>query len=342
MRKRSKVNRFTRNAAFSMNLVNPESDETDAIHSMLTLKGHQMCFLENSIAEVLPASIIDPDNKEPDTRHSYQFKYSIGSRNPIIARTILQAKDVLDSVSFNSGLNKQMTLDHVWECTHFLIHCHKSYSDIFSDTTKLMSECDKIVNQGKVASYIPSLPQVKNLEERVVTFLGYGKRFLETSHELLCIFYGSDFKGSKFHEYRKWMEENRPSKTEVITFLEQEKDWIKLLASYRNALDINHSKPGFEVIIENFKLCTGNKFTNPSWRYDFSGQQNGDVQDEPRDLIVTMNVFVTNMWTFFEELFLLCVKDNWDNRCNYEIYRHKKEDINAKCPTLYYISRNQK
>jgi len=52
-----------------------------------------------------------------------------------------------------------------------------------------MYKCDEIVNQGKAGSQVTSLPQVKNLDQRIVTFLANGKRFLEKSHELLCIFY---------------------------------------------------------------------------------------------------------------------------------------------------------
>ncbi len=137
------------------------------------------------------------------------------------------------------------------------------------------------------------------------------------------------------------MANHEPPKTDIIAFLENNKDWIKLLANYRNALDINHSKSGYKVVIENFKLHAGNKFSNPCWQYDFSDKK-GEVQDEPSDLIKGMDDFINDMLTFFEELFLLCIKDNWDSRCNYEIYRHKKEDINAKCPILYYISRKQK
>ncbi len=140
---RPNSNRFDRNAAFTMNLANPASDETDAVHCMVTLKGSSICFNENSIAKLLPAGTIDPENKEPDTRHSHQFIHSIGSRNRFIARTILQADNILGSVILNNGLNKQVILDHVWDCTQHLINCEKSYYEIYSDTTKLMHECNK-------------------------------------------------------------------------------------------------------------------------------------------------------------------------------------------------------
>ena len=337
----SKSNNLNRNAAFSMNLVNPESDETDAIHCMVNLKGSLICFLEKSISKILPAEVVDPDNKEPDTRHSYQFIHSIGSRNPFVARTILQAKAILDSVVLRNGLNKQTILDHVWDCTQYLINCENSYYEVLTDTTKLMYKCDEIVNQGKAGSHVTSLPQVKNLDQRVVTFLANGKRFLEKSHELLCIFYGSAFSDSNFQAYREWMAKHKPTKTDIWAFLEQNKDWIKLLAMYRNALDVNHSKPGFKVVIENFKLRAGNKFTNPCWQYDFSAK-NGDTQEEPSDLVRDMDVFLTNMLIFFESLFLFCIKDNWDTRFDFEIYRHEEESINAKCPALYFISLKQR
>lgn len=334
----SNSNKFDRNAAFTMNLVNPESDVADAAYCITTLKGSLLIFNENSIVNVSPAEVVDPYNKEPETRHSSQFIYQIGSTNRCIARTILQSKNIMDSVILNKGFDKQNILDHIWDCTQHLIECEKSFISIVSDTIKLTDECNKIVTQGKTASHIPSLPQVKDIEQRVVAFLGNGKRLLEKSHRLLCIFYGVDYKNSNFQAYRDWMLKHKPSKKDIIALLNSNKDWIQLLAWYRNALDINHSKHSFKVVIENFKLRAGNKFTNPCWQYDFSDKENGKIQDKPHDLVGDMNMFIVNMFTFFEELFLLCVKDNWDVQHKFKICQHKNEDINAKCPVSYYIS----
>lgn len=332
-----KTKKFDRKAAFSMNLVNPSSDEPDPIYSGAELGGSLISFHENSIAKVILAETIDPDNKEPDTKHSYQFLYQIGSKNPFVARSILQAKSILDSVILRQGLNKQTILDHIWDCTKHLINCENSYFSIYTDTTELMYKCDEIVNQAKGRSHVPSLPQVENLEQRVVTFLGNGKRFLEKAHELLCIFYGSAQHYSNFKTYRDWMKKHEPTRNDVIQLLEQNKDWIKMLAWYRNALDINHAKPGFSVTISNFKMHAGNKFSNPCWQFDFQGK-GGNAQDDPSDLIKDMSSFLTNMLEFFEALYLSCIKDNWDARWNFIICRHEEDDINEKCPILYFIS----
>ena len=320
-----------------MNVVNPSSDKPDAIYSGAELGGSFISFHENSISEVLLAETIDPDNKEPDTRHGYQFLYQIGSKNPFVARSILQAKSILASVILRQGLDQQAILDHIWECTKHLINCETSYRSIYTDTTNLMCKCDEIINQSKARSHIPSLPQVDNLEQRVVTFLGNGKRFLEKTHELLCIFYGSAQHESNFKAYRDWMTKHEPTRNEIIQLLEQNKDWIRMLAWYRNALDINHAKPGFIVTISNFKIHAGNKFSNPCWQFDFQGK-GGDTQKNPSDLIKDMSAFLANMLAFFEAFYLSCIKDNWDTKWDFVICRHEEDTVNERCPILYVIS----
>lgn len=332
-----KTNRFDRKAAFSMNVVNPSSDEPDPIYSGAELCGAFISFHENSIAEIKPAEVIDPENKEPGTRHSYQFLYQIGSKNPFVARSILQAKSILESVILRQGLTKQTILDHMWDCTKHLINCENSYRTIYNDTTEMMHQCDEIVSQAKGGSHIPSLPQVADLEQRVVSFLGNGKRFLEKTHELLCIFYDCPHLDSNFTAYREWMTKHEPNRNEVIQLLAQNEDWIKMIAWYRNALDINHAKPGFIVTISNFKIHAGNKFSNPCWQFDFQGK-GGDTQNNPSDLIKDMSVFLTNMLTFIETFYLSCIEDNWDARWDFTICRHEEETVNDKCPILYFIS----
>jgi hypothetical protein len=337
MKKKLERKHFDRDAAFSMNLSNPNSPEEDAIRCMITLDDRLICFSEKSIKEILTAETIDPENENPETRHSYQAIYNIGTNNSFVARTIVQAEEILNFLILRKGLAKQKILDQVWVCSKLLLNCEESQHNIFTQTTELMHQCDAIINKHKEDSFIPQLPLVEDLEQHVVSFLGYAKRFLEASHKLFCIFYDSpDFK-SNFKSYRDWIAKNKPDSKQLIKVLEQDKNWIQLIAWSRNALDANHSQPQFKVTIENFKIHKGNKFANPSWRYDFRAK-NGGLQNDPSDIIVDMNIHMTNMLTFFEEIFLLCIQDNWDNSFNFQIYKHSDENINKKCPSLYFVS----
>lgn len=337
MKKRSQKIKFNRNAAFSMNLGN--SDEKDSIQRMFTLDNKLICFLENSITEVLTAETIDPKNEEPETRHSHQTIYQIGTNNSFVARTIIQAREIIESVALRKGLVKQTILNHIWACSELLFNCEESYYQIFSGTHNLMHECDTIINNQKKGSYIHKLPQVKDLEQHVGSFLGNAKRFLERSHKLLCIFYDSPYFESNFKFYRDWLAKNKPNNERLLQLLEKDKDWIQFISWSRNALDVNHSQSQFNVIIENFKLHKGNKFSIPSWRYDFTSK-NGGIQKKPSGIIKDMDAHMNNMLTFFEEMFMLCIQDNWDGLYNFKIYKHPDNKINNKCPIVYFVTIN--
>jgi hypothetical protein len=337
MKEQSKERKFDRNAAFSLNLGNPNSDKKDAIQNMINLDDKLICFSEKSTTEILTARTIDPKNENPETRHSYRTIYQIGTDNPFVARTIIQSKEILDSVILRNGLEKQKVLNYVWACSKLLFNCEESYYKIFNRTTELIRECDAIISKHKKNSYIPQLPQVEDLEQHVVSFLGNAKRFLETSHGLINIFYGAPNFESNFKLYREWMAENKPDHENIRQLLEHDKDWIQFISWSRNALDVNHSQPRFRVIIENFKLHKGNKFTSPSWRYDFTAKKGG-VQNKPSDIIRDMNIHMNSMLTFFEELFILCIQDNWDDRYNFQIYKRTENEINKKRPSVYFVS----
>jgi len=331
---------FNRGDAFSMEIVDPASKEQDLIQSFVEADGSLYVFAGKSTFEILPAEKIDPNNTHPETRHSYQKVLSVGAENSYLARTIIQSKSLLDSTVLRTGLDKKEIINHVWNCTQLLLSCEASFFRVYSETIELAPQCDEIIEKSKKGKAIPPLPQVADLYHHATSFLGNAKRFLEKTHELLCIFYGAPNAEANFNTYKTWMSKNSPKSLEVNCLLEKDKEWIRHIAWCRNALDINHSKPHFKVDIQNLKLHPGNKFSSPGWRYDFTEKGKGK-QDEFTDMIRDMDIYMSNMLTFFEELFLLCLKDHWDKRFNFDLFRKREEDVDPKCPIVYFVSFNQ-
>lgn len=328
---------FDRNNAFALNIVDDTSGLSGSIQDLITLQGDLLAFTDNNIFKVLPAESIDTENLYPEQRHSYQKIYSIGCNNSYVARTIIQTKQILNSIILNRDLDKQTILDHAWRCSELLFKCEEAHYKIYNEVLKLMPKCYTIVERSKHKPIIPTLPQVDDLEGKVAIFLGNAKRFLEKTYEFLCLFYNAPNSGSKFQKYREWMSKNKPDKANIIKMLKEDKDWIYQIASLRNAHEINHSEPQFEVEILNFKLNPGNKVSTPAWQYDFRARQ-GSIQTEFSDILTDMNVFLSNLLTFFEELLICCIQDSSDKNFNFEIYKHIPENINKKCPTIYFVS----
>jgi hypothetical protein len=204
----------------------------------------------------------------------------IGCANLWVARSIIQTKQILDSIILNPKISKQEVLDHAWCCTELLLNCEAAHYQIYKETLELMPKCDAIIEESKKRTHIPTLPQVEGLENNVAIFLSSAKRFLEKTHEFLCLFYDAPNSSSNFQTYREWLAKNKPNKQDLIKLLEDDKAWIKKIAFMRNAHDINHAKQGFSLEIENFKLNPGNKCSTPGWRFDFSAEKEGATQKD--------------------------------------------------------------
>ena len=323
---------FNRDDAFSIELGTNEN----ANQHVLSLNESLYVFSTKKIFQVRTADDVDPERVEMDTRHSHQELYPIGCSSPLVARSIIQAKLILDGVVLRPELGKAQLLEAVWDATQLLLQCENARFRIYDEAMSLLPTVNDVVEQSKSHSAIPSLPQVKDLDERVGSFLGSAKRFLEKAHALIGIFYDCPDLGSNFRAYREWMSANRSDSKQVMALLAGDEAWIRFIAESRNALSINHARENYLLEVQNFTLGPGNKFSAPSWRYDLS-QRGGPVQDYWSDIVTDMETYLHNMLTFFEELYILCVLDHLDQRLPFEfgVYRLPDDEVSEECPVHY-------
>jgi hypothetical protein len=139
--------------------------EGDKIQHLITLRGALCAFSTERICQISTADDVDPDRTALDTRHAYQEIYSTGCGSPYVARSIIQAKQILDGVVLAPGIEKDQVVEAIWGCTETLLRCETARSQILGETTSLMAECDRLINSAKASQSIPSLPQVSGLEE---------------------------------------------------------------------------------------------------------------------------------------------------------------------------------
>ncbi len=331
--------KYDRNNAIKFTINEDAESGNDSIQYLISIDNKMYAFMESGIFLIQTAEAIDPKNEFPETRHNYQKVAAIGTRNSFIARSIIQSKQILYSSIFEPKLDTEKILKKVWNCTELLINCESIHFKLYQDVLKMMPLCDKIVEEGKKATVIKTLPQINDLNSNVGIFLGNAKRFLELTHELLPIFFNCPSYEANFQAYRDWFLKNKPESQKIINLLEADNKWIRLIAYMRNAHEINHSSNDNFVQIFNFKIKPGNKFSLPSWNYNFSGKK-GPIQEEDTDIVSDMDVFMHNMITFFEDIFNASVEENFDKKWKLKIFKKNNDDISIKCPTVYILGRD--
>lgn len=329
---------FNRDFAFTADVRDPDNpDEIAPIVEMMTLADDLLIFKTSGIYRAITADFIDPERKHPDTRHSYEKIYSVGTSNSFVARMILQFKPIID-LAIPTIERKQLLLHHVWKSNQILLDCESSYYQIYRQVMDLMHKCDRIIETNKSNRVIPAILKVSDLEKYVNMFFSSGKQFLIAAYEMLHIFYGMPFvdhNKAHFNDHRGWIEGELGVTSPIYLMLEQDEPWVRRISELRNALE--HPRNGQKVEVKNFTLKPGNRFSAPAWRYDLSRKGLG-IQSEYTDLIHDFNVHISNMLTFFEELLVLCVQGELQGTM-FAVFRKRKEDIRVDCPVVYEVNK---
>jgi hypothetical protein len=201
---------FNRDSAMSIEIKDPDDpNQEHRITEALALDGQLLIFSTTGIFRMLTADTIDPERKNLDTRHSYEKIYSVGTSSGLVARTIIQFKEIL-GLAIRDTHRKEVLLARVWYCTKLLLECEKSHYHIYKHAMDLMPKCDEILQASKAKSSIPALPKIPDLKTHASDFFMDGKLLLIETYRFLSEFFGMPFDGknaSHFDRHRKWIKE---------------------------------------------------------------------------------------------------------------------------------------
>lgn len=327
---------FDRNDAFSMKIQDPESaNDTSPILNMLTIGEELILFKTNGIFRMLTAETLDPNATDLDTKHSYEKLYSLGASSPYVARLIIQFEEIINIV-IKGETNKKEAITYLWNANKLLLNCCMVFDVITQQLHPLLLKCDEIIEANKNTGSIPPLPKIPHLENEVRSFLNNSKLFLIEVFRALNIFFDmpmSDRSGAHFTKHVEWVEDQLGREHPICNTLKQDIDWIRILSESRNAME--HPDEGQKLYIDNFKLQPGNKFSPPTWSYDLTKKLR--IKSRPTDLVHDLDVYIHNMFSFFEELIVLIVSDKLKEHELLTLYKISEDKIDKKCPINYRV-----
>lgn len=328
---------FKRNDAFSIEIKNPDNiEEVDPIHTSIVVDNELFVIKEKSIYRVMTADTIDPDHKHPDTKHSYEKIFDIGSSSPYLARVTIQFDEIIKFLSLPKKEHEKL-LSYLWQANRYLLNAFVIDTFLVEETTKLMPICDKIIEENKSKSSIPAFPQIPDLEGNVRTYLNNAKLFLIESFRLLNIFYKMPFGGKKiahFNSHLEWVEKHLGKDHHIVKMISRDLGWIRLISECRNALE--HPEDGQEVKFRNLTLLPSNKFSGPGWSYDLTKKLN--LKYDFVDLINDLSIFSHNMLHFFEGLFLISIDGKLADSKILALAEIPDKDISLNCPIKYRVT----
>lgn len=242
----------------------------------------------------------DPAMEYPDAPTTQTLILNKGSRDPIVARTVLQAKDFAQYLG--SEDIKRAVLDVAWEVMLSLL----SFAETVDWLEKSIDEKQKFI-ASDLSKYVsgdspPPLPIVDGLELRFRSGVLTSNHILNAISELFPILLdcGSKFQRGRFDIILKWTETQYGADDLLATVLRQDHRWINVWREVRNALE--HPTKDYYVKINNFRLLSNRQVQLPTWQLKHS--QHPDLI-RPQAMVEALRTHQNNILTFFENLLMV-------------------------------------
>lgn len=277
---------------------------------------------------VLTPKGVDPDETNPNAPRVATPTDDVGSRNPIIARVLLQSHEFLKSAMFKRPVDIEAVTVQLHNCKEALIACDKIATRVATlvknTIAKARGEGIAIDNQGRGLNPFPYIP---DLETECGTFLIHANLAIKHICELPMAFMDLDRADSNFDYLAKRLAKVLGADAPLSEFVSANADGIRYLVDLRNLHE--HPKSDAKTIIENFRLTPDMKIKVPMWHV--SGNDSRPIKDEMRASVE----FLAEM---AEAMVIHLVMASVVDRIPFIVEKFRETEINPDNPMRYRLS----
>ncbi len=302
-------------------------DPDDRIVSMISRRdGLYAVSLDKTIRLNLPNDI-DPEMEHDDAPIAQTLIAAKGSRSPIVARTILQAKDFSQ---FIPGEDRQRRVqDIAWEVMTSLLAIGRLVNGLRTAISAKQEEVLPNYSLYAVGSSPPPVPIVESLEIDFRSIVLLANHTLNSTSELFPAFFELEFKRGSFNRIAKWAAKTFGEVDPLTQMLRADEVWINIWGEVRNALE--HPKDNYYVKVNNFRLLANREIQLPTW------QLKNDKFDlfRPQALIESLTFLEGNILGLFENLLVALTEKVLPSSLAIGLIDKEEKDRDRDCPKRY-------
>lgn len=301
----------------------------DRIVAMISRQDGLYAISLDKIIRVNLPNDLDPEMEHADAPIVQTLVASKGSRNRIIARTILQAEDFLRFIP--SEERQRRVRDIAWEVMASLLAISNQSNGL---RAAVDSKRDEILPDYSLYALGPSPPPAPIVESLEIDFRSIvllANHTLNSISELFPAFFEQDFKRGKFDRIVKWACRTFGEVDPLSQMLRADEIWINAWGEVRNAFE--HPKENYFVRVNNFRLLANREIQLPTW------QLRNDKFDlfRPQALIETLVLLEQNILGLFENLLVALTEKTLASSLAIGLIDKGEDDRDPDCPKRYEV-----
>lgn len=212
---------------------------------------------------------IDPHETNPNAPWVASPVADVGSSNLIVARVLLQAREILDAAGFEEAIDKDAVTLHMHTCKETLLACEKVYSRIAAGVDAIIKQINEQgVSRDNHGRGLNPFPQVPDLNLDCAAFLTQVNRTIKLFCELPSHFLKLERIDSNFDHLGKRVSAVVGEEAPLATFIRENAETVRYLIDLRNFHE--HPKQ-IRTVVENFRVLPNGQIQSPVWYLDGQG-----------------------------------------------------------------------
>ena len=251
--------RQPRDAAGSLEL----KEGTGPIITMCSCDEFLEVYKEDVTFRIRTPESIDPDRTNPNAPLVAAISDTVGSSSPVVARVLLQGRDILKSALFDSPIDEAAVLRLLHTTKEALVACHKVSDRVVSHVDRIMQDAQthglSTDNRGRALNPFPQVPE---LETDVATYLIHAKRAIQCVCRLPSVFLPVEPKDSNFDHLLTRLLKLGNAPEQVTSFVRNNAPGVRYLIDLRNYQEHPDTR---RTIVDNFKVLANGSIAVPMW-----------------------------------------------------------------------------
>lgn len=319
--------RLARNAAVNLRIDLPEGD---GVREFLSREDGLFCVSSSSILRLR-----SPDDLDPLLEHDAPWEQSIylphGATDPLVARTILQTRHVLEPFFAQNSDEYKDLMDLSWEVTNSLVSLRVIRERLETQIRDIAAEIEQnraVYTEGKSPK---PLPIVKYYDIEFRSFVNEVRRILSTISGLFPILTPKDFSNGHFHKALEWARAERGPNDLLTQMLASDQRWIRTWIAMRVAIE--HPEKDKHIETLNFSLEPNRNVRLPTWRFvhpDFD-------MASPQNLLDVFSTCIDNLLKFYEDLQVVLLDGHLPAQFKITLGIIPEEERDPQCPMRYRL-----
>lgn len=338
---RDKIKKL-RSGAISLEL---DIEEDDKVVKMVSRESGLFCVTKKKILRYRSPDKLDPELNHESVPWEQSIVLPLGSRNYIVARTVMQTTNILKIFFPNENSEKYKLLSDIsWEVMSSLVSLSFIKDRLekqIDEITSLISDNLELYTQG--ASPKP-LPAVEYYDIEFRSFVNEVKRCLDTISELFPALteleFGSkhnSFKGTfgqgHFHKAESWASETYGDDHILTKMLNGDQGWIGTWIAIRIAIE--HPKEDKFVETLNFSLEADRNVRLPTWRLVHEDYKD---MNKPQNLLDIFEMCINNLLKFYEDIQIILLDGHLPETTKIILEEIPVENRDSEMPIRYKTS----